>query len=286
MGVHHMSHAEQSAGKLKPGDVVGEFRVIESLVTRGGFAVIFRGEATDTGRPVIVKSMKDGLDGLEQSMFRNEAQFLGELTGHPNVVELLHHGDKDDTPFLVVEFLPTELNAQLPWCKPLPSIAESTQIITDVLVGLSAIHQRGIVHHDIRSDNVLRGDAGRWKLIDLGVAHRIGVNHEGKVFGHQESLSPEAIRGERNDPRSDLYSAGVMYYRLLTGRPPFGVHRSNVLDVRGQHLQLDVIHPKKAWKESAIPDEAAEIALKLLEKNPDDRYQSADEALYYLANLS
>jgi serine/threonine-protein kinase len=279
-----MSHAEPPAEKLKPGDVVGGFRVVEPLASRGGFAVIFRGEEADTGRPVIVKSMRDGLDELEQSMFNNEAQFLGELAGHPSVVELLHHGYKGGTPFMVVEFLSTELIARLPYLKPLP-LEQSKEILGDVLEGLSAIHQRSIVHHDVRPDNVLRGDAGRWKLIDLGVAHRIGEPSEEKVFGEKHFMSPEVIQGERNDLRSDLYSAGVLYYLMLTGRTPFGVWRDRLTDVRGQHFNLAVMPPEAAWTTSPIAPEAAQIALKLLEKDPSDRYQSADEALHDLANL-
>jgi serine/threonine protein kinase len=109
-----MSQADRPSGKLNPGDVIDEFSVTEQINTRGGFAAVFKGEEILSGRPVIIKLMNDGLGELEQSFFRNEARFLGESVGHPNIVELLHHGQVSGSPYLVIELLDTELTARLP----------------------------------------------------------------------------------------------------------------------------------------------------------------------------
>jgi serine/threonine-protein kinase len=270
--------------KLQVGDSIECFRITGQINTRGGYAAIFKGEEVPSGRPVIVKVMKGGLSAVEQSLFRNEAPLLVEMRGHPNIVELLHHGDFAGTPFLIVEQLEVELSGKLPYLKPVP-LADATDVMREVLGGLAALHNRDIVHHDVRPDNVLRHNSAPWKLIDLGVAHRRGAPAEGQVFGDKLYMSPEVIGCDRDDPRSDLYSAGVMYYLLLTGRTPFGTWRDKLKDVRGQHLQDPVRPPAEVWTQSAIPAEHVAIVMRLLEKVPSRRYQNAEEVLEDLARV-
>ena len=152
-----MTQPRQAVPRLSTGDVIDRFTITGQINTRGGYAEIYTADETSSGRPAIVKVMKGGLSPLEETLFGNEAVYLTKLRGHPNVVEILHSGVLGKTPFLIVELLGTELSGKLPCLKPFPS-AEATAVMRDVFSGLAAIHDRDIVHHDVRPDNVLRND--------------------------------------------------------------------------------------------------------------------------------
>ncbi|MGW8554987.1 Stk1 family PASTA domain-containing Ser/Thr kinase [Streptomyces tubercidicus] len=254
-----------------------------SVLGRGGMAEVYLAHDTRLGRTVAVKTLRVDLarDPSFQARFRREAQSAASLN-HPSIVAVYDTGedyvDGVSIPYIVMEYVDGSTLRELLHSgrKLLPE--RSLEMTTGVLQALEYSHRAGIVHRDIKPANVMLTRTGQVKVMDFGIARAMGdagmtMTQTAAVIGTAQYLSPEQAKGEQVDARSDLYSTGCLLYELLTVRPPF-VGDSPVA-VAYQHVREDPQKPSNFDPE--ITPEMDAIVLKALVKDPDYRYQSADE---------
>ncbi|WP_043265197.1 Stk1 family PASTA domain-containing Ser/Thr kinase [Streptomyces sp. CT34] len=254
-----------------------------SVLGRGGMAEVYLAHDTRLGRTVAVKTLRVDLarDPSFQARFRREAQSAASLN-HPSIVAVYDTGedyvDGVSIPYIVMEYVDGSTLRELLHSgrKLLPE--RSLEMTIGVLQALEYSHRAGIVHRDIKPANVMLTRTGQVKVMDFGIARAMGdagmtMTQTAAVIGTAQYLSPEQAKGEQVDARSDLYSTGCLLYELLTVRPPF-VGDSPVA-VAYQHVREEPQKPSNFDPE--ISPEMDAIVLKALVKDPDYRYQSADE---------
>lgn len=268
--------------------LIGGRYELGDLLGRGGMAEVRKARDTRLGRTVAVKRLRTDLasDATFQARFRREAQSSASLN-HPSIVSVYDTGEEwsaDDgpdglgvaQPYIVMECVQgrTLRDIVREGRKILPERA--LEITSDVLAALDYSHRAGIIHRDIKPGNVMLTRAGDVKVMDFGIARAVSdasstMTQTAAVVGTAQYLSPEQARGETVDSRSDVYSAGCLFYELLTGRPPF-VGDSPVA-VAYQHVRENPAPPSD--HDDQLDEEIDAIALKALAKRVEDRYQSA-----------
>jgi eukaryotic-like serine/threonine-protein kinase len=254
-----------------------------SVLGRGGMAEVYLAHDTRLGRTVAVKTLRADLarDPSFQARFRREAQSAASLN-HPAIVAVYDTGedyvDGVSIPYIVMEYVDGSTLRELLHSgrKLLPE--RSLEMTVGILQALEYSHRNGIVHRDIKPANVMLTRTGQVKVMDFGIARAMGdsgmtMTQTSAVIGTAQYLSPEQAKGETVDARSDLYSTGCLVYELLTVRPPF-IGDSPVA-VAYQHVREDP-QPPSVFDPEVTPEMDA-IVLKALTKDPDYRYQSADE---------
>ncbi|WP_369247812.1 Stk1 family PASTA domain-containing Ser/Thr kinase [Streptomyces sp. R41] len=268
-----MEEPRRLGGRYELGQVLG----------RGGMAEVYLAHDTRLGRTVAVKTLRADLarDPSFQARFRREAQSAASLN-HPAIVAVYDTGedyiDGTSIPYIVMEYVDGSTLRELLHSgrKLLPERAMEMTI--GILQALEYSHRNGIVHRDIKPANVMLTRNGQVKVMDFGIARAMGdsgmtMTQTAAVIGTAQYLSPEQAKGEQVDARSDLYSTGCLLYELLTVRPPF-IGDSPVA-VAYQHVREEA-QPPSVFDPEITPEMDA-IVLKALVKDPDYRYQSADE---------
>ncbi|GGM00013.1 putative serine/threonine-protein kinase [Streptomyces fumigatiscleroticus] len=268
-----MEEPRRLGGRYELGQVLG----------RGGMAEVYLAHDTRLGRQVAVKTLRADLarDPSFQARFRREAQSAASLN-HPAIVAVYDTGedyiDGVSIPYIVMEYVDGSTLRELLHSgrKLLPERAMEMTI--GILQGLEYAHRNGIVHRDIKPANVMLTRNGQVKVMDFGIARAMGdagmtMTQTAAVIGTAQYLSPEQAKGEQVDARSDLYSTGCLLYELLTVRPPF-VGDSPVA-VAYQHVREEP-QPPSVFDPEITPEMDA-IVMRALVKDPDYRYQSADE---------
>ncbi|MFC9685343.1 Stk1 family PASTA domain-containing Ser/Thr kinase [Streptomyces sp. NPDC056948] len=268
-----MEEPRRLGGRYELGQVLG----------RGGMAEVYLAHDTRLGRTVAVKTLRADLarDPSFQARFRREAQSAASLN-HPAIVAVYDTGedyiDNVSIPYIVMEYVDGSTLRELLHSgrKLLPE--RTLEMTIGILQALEYSHRAGIVHRDIKPANVMLTRNGQVKVMDFGIARAMGdsgmtMTQTSAVIGTAQYLSPEQAKGEQVDARSDLYSTGCLLYELLTVRPPF-VGDSPVA-VAYQHVREEPQSPSVFDPE--ITPEMDAIVLKALVKDPDYRYQSADE---------
>lgn len=256
-----------------------------SVLGRGGMAEVYLAHDTRLGRTVAVKTLRADLarDPSFQARFRREAQSAASLN-HPAIVAVYDTGedyvDGVSIPYIVMEYVDGSTLRELLHSgrKLLPE--RTLEMTIGILQALEYSHRNNIVHRDIKPANVMLTRTGQVKVMDFGIARAMGdagmtMTQTSAVIGTAQYLSPEQAKGEQVDARSDLYSTGCLLYELLTVRPPF-IGDSPVA-VAYQHVREEPQPPSNFDHE--ITPEMDAIVLKALVKDPDYRYQSADEML-------
>lgn len=275
---------EAQPADLGPRVLGGRYQ-LGRVIGRGGMAVVSQARDLRLGRDVAVKELRLDLasDATFQARFRREAQASAGLN-HPNIVSVYDTGEEEDprsgvgVPYIVMELLEGRtLREVLREGRPiLPRRAlEFTQGVLDAL---SYSHRAGIVHRDIKPANVMLMSSGAIKVMDFGIARAVSdtsatMTQTAAVIGTAQYLSPEQARGETVDARSDIYSAGCLMYELLVGRPPF--QGDSPVSVAYQHVREAPVPPSQLDAEITAPMDA--VVLRALAKDPEDRYQTADE---------
>ena len=222
----------------------GRYRV-EAPIATGGMSTVYRGLDARLDRPVALKVMdaRYARDQQFLTRFQREARSIARLR-HPGLVAIHDQGNDATRPFLVMELVEGgTLRELLRERGPMPPHAVAA-VLRPVLGGLGVAHRAGLVHRDIKPENVLISDDGEVKLADFGLVRAIadaGITSTSVILGTAAYLSPEQVLGRSTGPRSDVYSAGVMTFELLTGRTPFT--GDNPLAVANQRLDLDVPPP-------------------------------------------
>ncbi|MEU8788079.1 Stk1 family PASTA domain-containing Ser/Thr kinase [Streptomyces sp. NPDC048643] len=256
---------------------------LSHVLGRGGMAEVYLAHDTRLGRTVAVKTLRADLarDPSFQARFRREAQSAASLN-HPAIVAVYDTGedyiDNTSIPYIVMEYVDGSTLRELLHSGRRLLPERSMEMTIGILQALEYSHRAGIVHRDIKPANVMLTRNGQVKVMDFGIARAMGdsgmtMTQTAAVIGTAQYLSPEQAKGEQVDARSDLYSTGCLLYELLTVRPPF-VGDSPVA-VAYQHVREEPQAPSVFDPE--ITPEMDAIVLKALVKDPDYRYQSADE---------
>ena len=268
---------------IQPGQIIGDYEVLNSLGC-GGIGEVYKVRHTISQRMEVMKLLRPDRSGIDLGeRFLREIRVLAGLS-HPHIARLHTAFKVDDQIAMVMEYLEGEdlhwkLRSQ--WAG---RAVEGIEYIRQVLSALEYAHARNVVHRDIKPSNILITAEGQAKLLDFGMASTaadLSVTRPGSVLGTLHYMSPEQVRGERVDARSDLYSTGVTLYEIITGRRPFD--GSTEYDVMTGHLQQMPKLPSDI--NLAIPYSLSMTALKALAKDPTDRFQSATDFLNALTHV-
>jgi serine/threonine protein kinase len=260
---------------------IGRYDLIEKI-GRGGMGVVYRGKDTVIGRPVAVKMLISDIDVSDETRqrFFREARSAGQLA-HRNIITIYDFGEEGGRAYIVMELLTGEsLTNLLARGVKLP-LEQQVEIMMRVSEGLAFAHSRGIVHRDVKPANLFVTTDGQVKILDFGVARIASskLTRSGLLVGTPDYMSPEQVMGMVVDQRSDVFSAGAVFYQLLTGRKPFAAKR--LPDV----LNRVRLEQPEAVTEAEAPAELTAIVMKALEKDPAKRYQRTIEMLASLTRF-
>jgi serine/threonine-protein kinase len=253
----------------------GRYTVVRKLGA-GGMANVYLAEDQELGRRVAIKILNERHANDEQFVerFRREAKNAAALS-HPNIVSIYDRGEAEGTYYIAMEFIDGRSLKELIVSRGPAPLTVSVEYARQILSALRFAHRHGIVHRDIKPHNALVDAEGRVKVTDFGIA-RAGTSQmteAGSIVGTAQYLSPEQARGTNVDQRSDVYSLGIVLYELLTGTVPF--NGDTPVEIAMKHLST-LPEPPSA-KRSEIPRDLDLIVTRALAKDPDDRYQSAEE---------
>jgi eukaryotic-like serine/threonine-protein kinase len=252
----------------------GRYR-LDAQIGTGGMSTVYRAFDATLERPVAVKLMHREIaaDGQQLERFRREARAVAQLS-HPHVVGVIDAGEDDGRPFIVLEYVEGEtLKDRIRRCGRLP-IDEALAYAIEIARALGAAHARGIVHRDIKPQNVLIDEEGSAKVTDFGIARSLdeeGLTADGRVLGTTDYVSPEQALGHDVNGQSDLYSLGIVLFEMLTGDVPF--HGENQVSVAMKHVREDIpdiqiLRPEVSASLAAVLDE-------MTCKELDRRYRDA-----------
>jgi serine/threonine protein kinase len=266
--------------------LAGRYRV-EHLLGRGGMAEVHLGMDLRLGRRVAIKLLRSSLanDPTFRMRFRQEAQSASRMT-HPTIVRVFDAGEETvlesgggeaQLPFIVMEFVDGKLLKDLIKDGPMTA-AEAGHIVSGILTALEYSHEAGVVHRDIKPGNVMVTRSGQVKVMDFGIARAISdssatVAQTTAILGTAQYFSPEQAKGETVDPRSDLYSTGIVLSEMLTGVPPF--RGDSPIAVAYQHVSEPATPPSEL--NPRVTEGMDAVVLRALEKDKNHRYQSAAE---------
>ncbi|MEV4335636.1 protein kinase [Streptomyces sp. NPDC049590] len=261
----------------------GRYRLTHRL-GRGGMAEVFAAEDVRLGRTVAVKLLRADLaeDPVSKARFTREAQSVAGLNHHA-IVAVYDSGEDSvggqSVPYIVMELVEGRTIRDLLMNAEAPGPEQALIIVSGVLEALAYSHQHGIVHRDIKPANVIITHSGAVKVMDFGIARALHgasttMTQTGMVMGTPQYLSPEQALGKAVDHRSDLYATGCLLYELLSLRPPFT--GETPLSVVYQHVQ-DMPVPPSQVTAGTCPPELDGLVMRSLAKDPDDRFQTAEE---------
>jgi len=264
------------------GSTIQHYQILRELGS-GATGAVYEAADTLLERTVAIKALRAEIARQPELMerFRNEAITLARLN-HPNIALLYNFFREGEDYYMVMEFVSGQ---------PLENIlrnagrldpASASRIMSHTLEGIAHAHSMGVLHRDIKPANILVTGDGRVKVTDFGIARVLGssrMTRHGRIIGTLEYIAPERIRGDEADPRSDLYSAGVVLYEMLAGRLPFT--GGTDYELIKAHLEEKPASLSTVLK-GTIPDKWDGIVQRAMAKSADDRFQSAQEFLYAL----
>src|SRR5579872_722963 len=269
-------------------EVLGERYQLQDPIGRGGMATIYRGRDMRMERVVAIKVLREvySTDPKFVTRFQREAKAASALQ-HPNIVQVYDYGQTNGNYYIVMELIEgTDLRRYLR-SRGVLDIDRAIIIAHDVALGLGAAHRRGIVHRDVKPQNVLVGRDGSIKLTDFGIASVYkDINAErltttGMTLGTVQYYAPEQAQGEIVSPAADVYALGIVMYEMLTGRTPFD--GDTPVAVAMQHIQDAPVPPTQYNPD--IPPALEEIILRCLEKIPEMRFRDGSQLARALESL-
>ena len=276
---------EMGGVQITPGMIIGNYCYVRPI-GKGGMANVLL--AVDpNNRPVALKVLKKNRFKSGKRRFRREFRSVARIN-HPNVIKVYSFGDYFAHPYIAMEFIEgIDLHTKIRSFKE-KSLSfrwqRSEEILTDLSKGLACIHKHGLIHRDLKPSNILIDSEGTCKISDFGIVKSINTDLEQSttLVGTWAYASPEQISGQLLDHRSDLYSLGIILYAMLTGRRPFAAENmAGYLKLHKEKLPMPPSHLI-----SSVPKKLEYICLKLLQKSPGDRFQSANEILDILGHSS
>ncbi|MFQ6026215.1 MAG: serine/threonine-protein kinase [Dehalococcoidia bacterium] len=263
---------------------IGRYQVLEEIAS-GGQGSVYRAFDPQSGQIVALKVLHPGLtaDANYLERFRREARMAASID-HPNVVRVFEVGEAGGQHFIAMEFLPESLARIVETAGPLP-VQRAVQFGLQIAEGLAAAHELGIVHRDVKPQNVLIGANGEAKVTDFGIARAQSfstMTEVGMLMGTPYYMSPEQSDGKQADTRSDVYSFGCLLYQMLTGELPF--RGSTPMEVLRKHREEPP--PSVRDQRRDIPPELVRAVEQCLAKRPEHRYQSMSRVVAALGGTA
>ncbi len=258
-------------------EIIAQRYQIIKLIGEGGMADVYLAYDQILKRDVAIKVLRGDLanDPVNLARFQKEAMALAN-TSHPNIVEVYDVGVQGNKNYIVMEYVPGKTLKQLITQRGSIPIDETVNIMKQLVSAVSHAHKMGIIHRDIKSQNVLVKDDGTVKLSDFGIAYTgdsLGLTQKETVMGSVHYIAPELAQGQTASAQSDIYSLGIVFYELLTGDVPY--HGDSVMEIVLKHLHNDV--PSVREYNSAIPQSIENIVIKATARDKDLRYKNAIE---------
>ncbi|HEX8140555.1 MAG TPA: tetratricopeptide repeat protein [Pyrinomonadaceae bacterium] len=274
------------------GQTISHYRILEKL-GEGGMGVVYLAEDTHLGRRVALKFLNETSDNHHyRARFLREARAISALS-HPHIATIYDYGEtQDGHPFIVMELVTGQTLGDILYESGL-TLGRALEIIEQVAEALAEAHGRGIIHRDIKPSNVLINTRGQVKVLDFGLAKQINEDeetaeadpdantmlatrtHSDVVVGTPLYLSPEQAKSAAVDARSDLFALGALLYECITGQPAFS--GGSVLEIAAQVIH--VMPPPPSQINERVPKELDRVTMKALQKEPGQRYQTAEELL-------
>jgi len=263
--------------EFHPGDLLDHYR-LDGLVARSGMASIYRGTDERNGRVVAIKLPHPEMeaDPVLFDRFKREED-IGKKLDHPGVVKVLNDEERSRR-YMVLEWVDGRLLRQILNEQKKLSPERAIKITLALCKTLDYIHSEGVVHRDLKPENIMVGPDDQVKLIDFGIAANAGSRRLTfakltEAMGTPDYISPEQVKGKRGDARSDVYSLGIMFYEMLTGKVPFT--GPNPFVIMNERLLNNPIPPREVNPE--ISPQLQEIIYRALERDPNKRYPNAHE---------
>jgi len=273
-----------SMNELQVGERLDHF-CIESLVAQSGMASIYRATDVRNGRIVGLKipHFEVESDPVLFDRFKREEE-IGKRLTHPGVMKVFDSEDPSRV-YMVMEWIDGRLLRRILSDEKKLTIERAVRITVEICEALKYIHSQGVVHRDLKPENIMVDSEDRIKLIDFGIAscagaRRLTFGKLTRTMGTADYISPEQVKSNRSDGRSDLYAVGIMLYEMLTGELPFQGH--NAFAVMNDRLLNDPVPPREHNPQISI--ELQEIIYRALERKPENRYASAREFTSDLLN--
>ncbi|MDO5134435.1 MAG: Stk1 family PASTA domain-containing Ser/Thr kinase [Eubacteriales bacterium] len=262
---------------LKTGMIIAERYEILGKIGTGGMADVYKAKDHKLNRFVAVKVLKSEFreDATFVKKFRSEAQAAAVLT-HPNIVNVFDVGDDEGVYYIVMELIEGITLKEYISKKGKLSVKEATSIAIQVSMGLEAAHSHGIVHRDVKPQNIIISTDGKVKVTDFGIARAASSNTiSSNVMGSVHYSSPEQVRGGYSDEKSDIYSLGITLYEMVTGRVPFDGDTTVAIAIK--HLQEEMVPPSIYAPD--LPYSLEQIIFKCTQKSVDRRYSQMEDVI-------
>lgn len=273
--------AEKNGGNDAAPEMVGKYRV-DGIIGRGAIGVVYKGFDPHICRAVAIKSIRsEVLEGVEDQAtllqrFAAEARSAGRCQ-HPNIVTVFDYVEKNGTPFIIMEFVEAGTLEKVTRSRALLPLPQVGEVMAQLLAALGHAHEKGVTHRDVKPANILCPAATSIKVTDFGVARfqNLGLTRDagGGAIGTPNYMSPEQFLGRDVDGRADLFAAAIIMYQLLTGAKPFPADDIPSL----MHKLLNETPAPVSQLRPELPSALDEMMDRALQRNPTDRYQTAEE---------
>ncbi len=277
--------APESAGEiasldaLRPGMVLGARYEIVRRLGAGGMGAVYQATDRELDRPIALKTIRPDLASQEEILQRFKQELiLARKVTHRNVIRIFDLGQANGIKFITMEYVEGEDLKSLLRADSRFSVQRTVEIIRQVCLALEAAHAEGVVHRDLKPSNIMLDAGDKVTVMDFGIAHSMdvgGMTRTGAVIGTPEYMSPEQAMGRKIDARSDLFSMGLIFYEMLTGKNPF--ESDTFMGTLMRRTQEQATPPSEV--DPSIPPVISAIVAKCLETDPELRYQSAGEVI-------